>query len=112
MEAVEQGMVVWRARALSCVSSGLSPVLRSDRCHPIGPITLVVKCAGTRSAGNPHATCDVAGTGNGALAAFRSYRASPRPYRKIRLCPLWPHTAKILRALLGPRLEGPPEAMV
>jgi len=32
--------------------------------------------------------------------------------RKIRLCPLWPHTAKILRALLGPRLEGPPEAMV
>jgi len=32
--------------------------------------------------------------------------------RKIRLCPLWPHTAKILRALLGPRLEGPPEATV
>jgi hypothetical protein len=27
----------------------------------------VVKCAGTRSAGNPHATCDVAGAGNGAL---------------------------------------------
>jgi len=32
--------------------------------------------------------------------------------RKIRLCPLWPHTAKVLRALLGRRLEGPPEAMV
>jgi len=32
--------------------------------------------------------------------------------RKIRLCPLWPHTAKVLRALLGRRLEGPPEAAV
>jgi integrase/recombinase XerD len=32
--------------------------------------------------------------------------------RKIRLCPLWPHTAKVLRALLGRRLEGPAEAMV
>ena len=32
--------------------------------------------------------------------------------RKIRLCPLWPHTSKILRALLGPRLEGSPEAFV
>ena len=31
----------------------------------IGHITLAVKCAGTRSAGNPHATCDVAGAGNG-----------------------------------------------
>src|SRR5437588_8198389 len=28
------------------------------------------------------------------------------------LCPLWPHTAKVLRALLGRRLEGPPEARV
>lgn len=28
------------------------------------------------------------------------------------VCPLWPHTAKILRALLGSRLEGPPEATV
>jgi site-specific recombinase XerD len=32
--------------------------------------------------------------------------------RKIRLCPLWPHTAKVLRALLGRRLEGPAEAAV
>jgi integrase/recombinase XerD len=32
--------------------------------------------------------------------------------RKIRLCPLWPHTAKALRALLGRRLEGPAEARV
>ena len=26
-----------------------------------------MKCAGTRSAGNPHAACDVAGSGNGAM---------------------------------------------
>jgi len=32
--------------------------------------------------------------------------------RKIRLCPLWPHTAKVLRALLGRRLEGSPDACV
>jgi integrase/recombinase XerD len=32
--------------------------------------------------------------------------------RKIRLCPLWPHTAKTLHALLGRRLEGPREATV
>jgi hypothetical protein len=33
--------------------------------HPglICPIALVVECAGARSAGNPHATCDVAGAG-------------------------------------------------
>ena len=27
--------------------------------------------------------------------------------RKTRTCPLWPHTTKILRQLLGARLEGP-----
>ena len=32
--------------------------------------------------------------------------------RKTRLCPLWTHTSKVLRILLGPRLEGPPEAFV
>jgi site-specific recombinase XerD len=32
--------------------------------------------------------------------------------RKVRLCPLWPHTAKVLRTLLGRRLEGPAEARV
>ena len=34
----------------------------------IGLITLETKCAGARSAGNPHAACDVAGAGNGATA--------------------------------------------
>ncbi len=32
--------------------------------------------------------------------------------RKIRLCPLWPHTSKVLRGLLGPRLEGSRDAFV
>ncbi len=32
--------------------------------------------------------------------------------RKIRTCPLWPHTAKILQDLLGPRIDGPRESPV
>lgn len=32
--------------------------------------------------------------------------------RKTRTCPLWPHTAKVLRQLLGARLEGPPDEPV
>jgi integrase/recombinase XerD len=32
--------------------------------------------------------------------------------RKIRLCPLWDHTAQILRELLGSRLDGPAETPV
>ena len=62
----------------------------------IGHINLVMKCAGARSAVNPHAACDEAGTGNGITVnptrARRrklriqtrvhlvDYRASPRPY--------------------------------
>jgi site-specific recombinase XerD len=32
--------------------------------------------------------------------------------RKTRRCPLWPHTAKALRGLLGARLEGPRDELV
>jgi site-specific recombinase XerD len=32
--------------------------------------------------------------------------------RKTRLCPLWTHTSKVLRTLLGQRLEGPPQVFV
>ena len=62
-------------------------------------ITFGVKWAGARSAGNPHATCDRAGAGNGAMDGLRHqhngesrwstatpqscrHRASPRPYRE------------------------------
>ena len=31
---------------------------------------------------------------------------------KTRICPLWPHTVKTLRTMLGERIEGPPEAPV
>ena len=40
-------------------------------------ITLVAKCAGTRSAVNPHATCDVAESGNGATGTFELPRQVP-----------------------------------
>lgn len=32
--------------------------------------------------------------------------------RKVRLCPLWPHTVEVLRNLLGSRLEGPKDTPV
>jgi hypothetical protein len=38
------------------------------------PISLAANCAGARSAGNPHATCDVAGAGNGATATPKRAR--------------------------------------
>ncbi len=67
----------------------------------IGLINLEMKCAGTRSAGNRHAACDVAGAGNGITNipsrarrgkpriqtrdVLSDYRASSRPYQeKIR----------------------------
>jgi hypothetical protein len=45
----------------------------------IGFITLGEKCAGARSAGNPHAACEVAGAGNGATdVPKRARRGKPR----------------------------------
>ena len=45
----------------------------------IGRITLEVKCAGARSAGNPHAACDVAGAGDGAtVGPTWARRGKPR----------------------------------
>ena len=52
--------------------------LQSDRS-----ISFAVKCAGARSAGNPHATCDAAGVGNGAMAIpKRARRGKPRTQAK------------------------------
>ena len=42
----------------------------------MGPITLGEKCAGARSAGNPHAACEAEGTGNGATASRTEARCS------------------------------------
>ena len=45
--------------------SSISRRLAERRPGSIGHITLRGKCAGARSAGKPHAACDVAGAGNG-----------------------------------------------
>jgi hypothetical protein len=97
LEAVEQGMAVRHVGSLFGVPRFVSTVELGSRSSPIGPINLEVKCAGARSAGNPHATCDVAGAGNqftvwlvrhsqrkrGATDRpdLRGHGASPRPYR-------------------------------
>ena len=57
-----------------------------SRSSPIGLITLDAKCAGARSAGNPHATCDVAGAGDGAtVSPNRARRGKPRTQPRIHL---------------------------
>ena len=58
------------------MTTGLSTMRLESTARPIGHISLQVKLAGKRSAGNLHAAFDVAGTGNVAL----SQRASSRPY--------------------------------
>ncbi len=64
LEAVESGMAVRNAGTLLGVPSLLWAVDLDSRSGLIGLINLVVNCAGARSAGNPLATCDVAGAGN------------------------------------------------
>src|SRR6516164_9151717 len=97
LEAVEQGMAVRRAGTLRGVSRLLRAAQLGSRPSLIDLINLGVNCAGARSAGNPLATCDVAGAGNqftvwlvrhsqrkrGATDRpdLRSTGASPRPYR-------------------------------
>jgi hypothetical protein len=52
----------------------------------IGPITLDAKCAGARSAGNPHAACDVEGAGNGATDSANRARRG-KPWIQTSACP-------------------------
>jgi hypothetical protein len=96
LEAMEQGRVVRRAGSLFKVPSLLSANHFGSRSSLIGFITFDVHCAGARSAGNPHATCEVAGAGNQLTVRIvrhsqrkrgatdrpdlRSNGASPRPY--------------------------------
>src|ERR1700730_12482224 len=96
LAAVGQGMAVRNARTLLAVSGFLWTVDLGSRSGLIGLITLDVNCAGARSAGNPLATCDVAGAGNQLTVRIvrhsqrkrgatdrpdlRSNGASPRPY--------------------------------
>src|SRR3954467_13081861 len=98
---MEQGMAVQYIRTLRGVPRVLSMLRLCSRPTLIGPITLDVKCAGARSAGNPHATCDVAGAGNQVTVRLvrhsqrkqgatdrpdlRNNGASPRPYWALRV---------------------------
>src|SRR4051794_36555024 len=99
VETMEQGVALWDVGALLGVPRVLSLLRLCSRSTLIGPITLDVKCAGARSAGNPHATCDVAGAGKGDTAIPKrarrgkpgiqakeeptGHRASARPYREL-----------------------------
>lgn len=84
-ESVAKGVAVCHARALPRVRAGLSAAFLRSRFVPIEPITLEVKCAGTRRAGNPHAACDVAGTGNGTTDLPPGHLPSSRPYYRYQL---------------------------
>ena len=94
----------WRLTAprlrLAAVASPMAiPAVAGSGANMLSLINLEMKCAGTRSAGNPHAACDVAGAGNGITNIPRrarrgkpriqtrdvlsGYRASSRPYSKL-----------------------------
>src|SRR6516225_10983578 len=120
LEAVEQGMAVRRAGTLRGVSRLLRAAQLGSRPSLIDLINLGVNCAGARSAGNPLATCDVAGAGNqltvwlvrhsqrkrGATDRpdLRSTGASPRPYRG---CDRPNNRNKSLTSLSGHPRTGP-----
>ena len=92
----------WRFTAprlrLAAVASPMAiPAVADSGASMIRLINLEMKCAGTRSAGNPHAACEVAGAGNGITNipsrarrgkprkqtrdVLLGYRASSRPYQ-------------------------------
>ena len=67
----------------------------ADSCpRRIGHITLDQKCAGARSAGNPHAACDAAGAGNGDMV--RTEAPALGESRRQQLLPLPTSTAPAL----------------
>ena len=62
-----------------CKLPGAAPTTDAESAPSlIGPITLDVKRAGKRSAGNPHAAFDAAGAGNVATVALRTHSAIER----------------------------------
>jgi len=124
LEAMEPGMAVPHVGTLFGVPRIVRAVVLSKRSKWIGLLNLDAKCAGARSAGNPHATCDVAGAGNGATAipnrARRGkprihakevptgHRASARPYQSLseQYCGLAGYTN--LQNLTDTTLDSPP----
>ena len=99
LEAVDPGMALRYMGSLLGVPRMVSAIGLGSRSGGIGPISLDAKCAGARSAGNPPATCEVAGAGNRLTVRLvrhsqrkrgakdrphlRSTGASPRPYRGL-----------------------------
>src|SRR4051812_36620641 len=83
-----------------CRAFGSSAILLEDAESVRAAENLAMNCTGALSAGNPQATCDVAGAGNGATAIPKrarrgkpriqakeeptGHRASARPYRALR----------------------------
>ncbi len=86
-----------RLRLAAVASPMAIPAVADSGANVISLINLEMKCAGTRSAGNPHAACEVAGAGNGTTNipsrarrgkpriqtrdVLSGYRASSRPYQ-------------------------------
>ena len=66
--------VSWIVRDLSCLATQAATVESAPSA--IRPITLDAKQVGARSAGNPHAACDVEGTGNVARSSGLPARQS------------------------------------
>ncbi len=86
----------------------------------MGHITLDEKCAGARSAGNPHAACDVAGAGNGLTVRLVRYsqrkRGAPdRPHLRSSVPALDPTGRELFylssdaRRLLSVSIQTQPE---
>src|SRR5258705_4884875 len=72
---------------------------RAESCPSrIGPISGGVKQMGARSAGNPHAACDVEGTGNVA-------RSSGLPARQSSTLPM----SEMWKRSHGGTIEAPPD---
>jgi len=97
-------MAVWDAGTLSSVSGVLFTAVPESRVQSIGRITLEVKCAGARSARNPHAPCDAAGAVDGATESpNRARRGKPRTQPRILLaglCALLIRPARLIRSAI------------
>src|ERR1700687_1995670 len=88
-------MAVRHSRAVQRLSSATRRA--ESRPSRIGPISFGVKQMGARSAGNPHAACDVEGTGNVA-------RSSGLPARQSSTLPM----SGMWKRSHGGTIEAPP----
>lgn len=68
LEAMEYALALRHSWPIQRLQS--APGRAESRPSRIGPISLGTKQMGARSAGNPHAACDVAGTGDAAWSRY------------------------------------------